>query len=95
MLLKDNKSKNHPEEVLEAVLSLEGNADFETIMEYIATSKVNCAHQACYNPDKELSGRYSGGYIALIEFQGLVGGAKKELESIRTKSKPEDKKTFA
>ena len=95
MILLKDKDGSYPKEVLEAVADLSGNADFEVLMKYFATSKTICAHWACFEPNKELSQRYSGGYIALHEIEEFVKNAETNLRDMKEKEKAKPRKSFA
>ena len=94
MLFKE-MSQRPPKDVLEAILNLEDNADFKTIMDYIALSGKTCAVRACYQHETIMSGKLAGGFMALSEIEELVAGAGKLLESIKAKEKPAPRNTFA
>lgn len=73
--------------LLQSIIALKDNPDFENIMEYLDEAGQYCAAQACVHPEDHLAKKSAGGFIALLEFKNLRDGAEEELEKIKKKNK--------
>ena len=73
--------------LLQSIVSLENNPDFEAVMEYLAEAGQFCSAQACVQQDDGLAKKCAGGFITLHEFKKLVEGAGEELEKLKKRNK--------
>ena len=73
--------------LLQSIVSLKDNPDFEAIMDYLDEAGQYCAAQACVHPDDSIAKKSAGGFITLHEFKKLVEGANEEIEKLKKKSK--------
>lgn len=73
--------------LLQSIVSLNDNPDFEALKEYLDESGQFCAAQACVHPDDSLAKKSAGGFIAIHELKKLFKGAGEELERLKGKKK--------
>lgn len=73
--------------LLQSIVSLKNNPDFEAVMEYLDEAGQYCAAISCVQLDDILPKKYAGGFIILQEFKQLVDGAEIELEKVKKKGK--------
>ena len=73
--------------LLQSIVSLNDNPDFEAVMEYLTEAGLYCSAQACIQQDDGLAKKCAGGFITLHEFKKLVEGAGEELARLKGKKK--------
>jgi hypothetical protein len=73
--------------LLQSIVALNNNPDFEAVMEYLDEAGHYCAAQACVQQDDSLAKKCAGGFITLHEFKKLVEGADEELERLKGRKK--------
>ena len=72
--------------LLQSIVALRDNPDFEAVLEYLTEAGQFCAAQACIQQDDSLAKKCAGGFITLHEFKKLVEGAEIELEKFKKRS---------
>ncbi len=73
--------------LLQSIVTLKDNPDFEAIMEYLVEAGQYCAAQSCVHPDDSIAKKSAGGFITLHEWKKLVDGAEDELEKLKKRNK--------
>ena len=74
-------------DLLQSIVALKDNPDFEVILEYLVEAGQHCAAQACVHPDDSLAKKCAGGFITLHEFEKLVEDAEENLEKLKKRKK--------
>jgi len=73
--------------LLQSIVALKDNPDFEAVMEYLDEAGYYCAAQSCLQLDDGLAKKCAGGFITLNEFKKLIEGAEEELERFKKRNK--------
>ena len=86
MMLPKGKDDVH-KGLLQSIVALKDNPDFEAILEYLFEAGQYCATQACVYPDDSMAKKSAGGFIALDEFNKLVETSEEQLDKLKKRNK--------
>jgi hypothetical protein len=85
-MLPKGKDEAH-KGLLQSIVALKNNPDFEAVMEYLIEAGQYCAAQACKQPDDSRAKKCAGGFILLDEFEKLVETSEEQLERLKKRNK--------
>ena len=74
-------------DLLQSIVTLKDNPDFEVVMGYLEEAGQHCAAQACIQQDDGLAKKCAGGFITINELRNLIETAEKQLDPIKKRIK--------
>lgn len=89
-----NLTTEEQKDILKAIISLDGNSDFEKIKAFLSKYQDHCSYASCFSPDGRQSSKLAGAYLELFDINNFISSAEVEFGKLEVKGKTKPLKQF-